>query len=247
MPSRANIPPAVHGGPAICPANTLLRPHALHAPAFAICVTSARTAAQLVARAEPQACTEAEMDGGRGLIVSPWKGGKVAGLAHNLVVRSWLTHLHSGCYACASQCDLAPLPSAQAMKEISTTVTGGDDLRELCTALEAEIAQASQAFTAQVQRVLAEAEQSARAIGAAAPGQSLRACGLWVEQEKRRKEKQGLPSDRAMPSVDWAEERAQYLATTRAMEAKFAQLTKLRRLLQAKYNAARRKIHAGRY
>lgn len=156
-------------------------------------------------------------------------------------------HLHSGCYACASQCDLAPLPSAQAMKDIGTTISGGDDLRELCTALEAEIAQASQAFSAQVQRVLAEAEQSARAIGSAAPGQSLRACGLWVEQEKRRKEKQGLPSDRAVPSVDWAEERAQYLATTRAMEAKFAQLTKLRRLLQAKYTAARRKIHAGRY
>ena len=41
--------------------------------------------------ATTEACTEAEMDGGRGLIVSPWKGGKVAGLAHNLVVRSWLT------------------------------------------------------------------------------------------------------------------------------------------------------------
>ena len=122
-------------------------------------------------------------------------------------------------------------------------------------------------------------------------------------QEKRRKEKQGLPADRAVPSVDWgeagsscvrscfclfffcgteqselsilsawrhdnlpkrtwtrfsshwsrwsrwsrfcnslqAEERAQYLTTTRAMETKFAQLIKLRRLLQAW------KLYASRY
>ena len=113
-------------------------------------------------------------------------------------------------------------------------VSGGEDLKELCSALEMEIAQASKAFTAQVQRVLAEAEQSARAVSAVhQPGQQQRACGAWVEQEKRRKEKQGLPADRAVPSVDWQEERAQYLNTTRSMERKFAQLIKLRRLLQA--------------
>jgi len=159
---------------------------------------------------------------------------------------SWHRHQHAGCYACGPG-DLAPMPTPQALKDIGTSISGGDDLRELCTALEAEIAQASQAFSAQVQRVLAEAEQSARAVGAASPGQMLRACKSWVEQEKRRKEKQGLPGDRALPSVDWGEERAQYLTTTRAMEAKFAQLTKLRRLLQAKYAAARKKLQAGRY
>ena len=121
-------------------------------------------------------------------------------------------------------------------------VSGGEDLKELCSALEMEIAQASKAFTAQVQRVLAEAEQSARAVSAVQqPGQQQRACGAWVEQEKRRKEKQGLGKDRAVPSVDWQEERAQYLSTTRSMERKFAQLIKLRRLLQAKFNAARKK------
>ncbi|CAE7653747.1 Nsun2 [Symbiodinium microadriaticum] len=169
-------------------------------------------------------CTVAAMLALRSAILRllDWQFLQSASLLGILEIGTWLVGFFSA----------EPLPSAQAMKDIGTTISGGDDLRELCTALEAEIAQASQAFSAQVQRVLAEAEQSARAIGSAAPGQSLRACGLWVEQEKRRKEKQGLPSDRAVPSVDWAEERAQYLATTRAMEAKFAQLTKLRRLLQ---------------
>lgn len=138
-------------------------------------------------------------------------------------------------------------PLDRSLKDLQ--VSGSEDLKELCSALESEIAQASQAFSAQVQRVLAEAEQSARAVSTVhQPGQQMRACGAWVEQEKRRKEKQGLPADRAVPSVDWGEERAQYLTTTRAMETKFGQLIKLRRLLQARFNAAaRKKAQTGKY
>eukprot|EP00913_Durusdinium_trenchii_P012817 g12035.t1 len=137
-------------------------------------------------------------------------------------------HRHSGCFACASSDWVPGAGPERSLKDLQ--VFGGEDLKELCSALEGEIAQASQALTAQVQRVMAEAEQSARAVSAAQqPGQQMRACGAW---EKRRKEKQGLPADRAVPSVDWSEERAQYLSMTRAMETKFAQLIKLRRLLQ---------------
>eukprot|EP00933_Yihiella_yeosuensis_P015971 TRINITY_DN13790_c0_g1_i2.p1 TRINITY_DN13790_c0_g1~~TRINITY_DN13790_c0_g1_i2.p1 ORF type:complete len:512 (+),score=92.89 TRINITY_DN13790_c0_g1_i2:160-1695(+) len=129
---------------------------------------------------------------------------------------------------------------------------GSDDLRELITALESEIASASQQLSAQVQRVVAEAEQSARAAGAAQaqpqPAQQmLRACAAWVEQERRRREKQGLPADRPVPSVDWSEERSQYQAATRVMETKFAQLAKLKRLLTARHSAARKKAQAGKY
>ncbi|CAJ1452786.1 unnamed protein product [Effrenium voratum] len=152
-------------------------------------------------------------------------------------------HRHAGCFACGST-DFAP-PMDKGLKEAQ--VACSEDLKELCNALEGEIAQASQAFSAQVQRVLAEAEQSARAVSAAQPGQLLRACAAWVEQEKRRKERQGLPVDRPVPAVDWGEERAQYLATTRAMESKFAQLLKLRRLHQVRHSAARKKAPAGRY
>ncbi|CAK9064967.1 unnamed protein product [Durusdinium trenchii] len=155
-------------------------------------------------------------------------------------------HRHSGCFACASSDWVPGAGPERSLKDLQ--VFGGEDLKELCSALEGEIAQASQALTAQVQRVMAEAEQSARAVSAAQqPGQQMRACGAWVDQEKRRKEKQGLPADRAVPSVDWSEERAQYLSMTRAMETKFAQLIKLRRLLQAKFNAARKKVQVGKY
>jgi len=177
---------------------------------------------------------------------SPTPGG--ANCAQRRRTASSERHRHSGCYACASS-DWVPTagqPLERSLKDLQ--VSGSEDLKELCSALEGEIAQASQAFSAQVQRVLAEAEQSARAVSTVhQPGQQMRACGAWVEQEKRRKEKQGLPADRAVPSVDWAEERAQYLSTTRAMETKFAQLIKLRRLLQAKFNAARKKVQAGKY
>eukprot|EP00931_Biecheleriopsis_adriatica_P093638 TRINITY_DN67367_c0_g1_i1.p1 TRINITY_DN67367_c0_g1~~TRINITY_DN67367_c0_g1_i1.p1 ORF type:complete len:539 (+),score=113.27 TRINITY_DN67367_c0_g1_i1:50-1618(+) len=163
-----------------------------------------------------------------------------------------LRHRHAGCYACGggSREPATPACMPQAIEKRMKEVAGVDDLRDLCSALEDEIAQASQAFSSQVQRVLAEAEQSARAINSSAqqpPQQQLRACATWVEQERRRKEKQGLPPDRAVPSVDWNEERAHYQSTTRAMETKFAQLSKLRRLLQARYNAARKKAQAGRY
>mmetsp|Transcript_28039 Transcript_28039/g.50625 ORF Transcript_28039/g.50625 Transcript_28039/m.50625 type:complete len:520 (+) Transcript_28039:64-1623(+) len=157
-------------------------------------------------------------------------------------------HRHAGCYVCGEQ-----QTSPAAIDRIAQEMTGGgggsgmDDLRDLCSSLEVEIAQASKAFSAQVQRVLAEAEQSARAVNAAsqqdAEQQQLRACAAWVEQERRRREKQGLPADRAMPSVDWAEERSQYQATTRSMETKFAQLAKLRRLLQARYNVAKKRAY----
>lgn len=178
---------------------------------------------------------------------SPTPGGaNCAGRRRAASRETW--HRHSGCYACASS-DWVPAagqPLDRSLKDLQ--VSGSEDLKELCSALEGEIAQASQAFSAQVQRVLAEAEQSARAVSTVhQPGQQMRACGAWVEQEKRRKEKQGLPADRAVPSVDWGEERAQYLTTTRAMETKFAQLIKLRRLLQAKFNAARKKAQTGKY
>lgn len=179
---------------------------------------------------------------------SPTPGGaNCAGRRRAASRETW--HRHSGCYACASS-DWVPAagqPLDRSLKDLQ--VSGSEDLKELCSALESEIAQASQAFSAQVQRVLAEAEQSARAVSTVhQPGQQMRACGAWVEQEKRRKEKQGLPADRAVPSVDWGEERAQYLTTTRAMETKFGQLIKLRRLLQARFNAAaRKKAQTGKY
>jgi len=140
---------------------------------------------------------------------------------------------------------------ASAEPGLKEVASGAEDLRDLCASLEAEIAQASQSLSDQVQRVVLEAEQSARAVNAAPQQpslqQQLRACAAWVEQERRRREKQGLPPDRAVPAVDWSEERARYQTTTRSMETKFAQLAKLRRLLQARYVAARRRAQAGRY
>jgi len=151
-------------------------------------------------------------------------------------------HRHAGCYSCGEN-GTSPAVIEKVTQEMMGN--GVDDLRDLCSSLELEIAQASKAFSAQVQRVLAEAEQSARAVSTApqqpAEQQQLRACAAWVEQERRRREKQGLPADRAVPSVDWAEERSQYQATTRNMETKFAQLAKLRGLLQARYNVAKKK------
>mmetsp|Transcript_5500 Transcript_5500/g.10348 ORF Transcript_5500/g.10348 Transcript_5500/m.10348 type:complete len:555 (+) Transcript_5500:99-1763(+) len=161
----------------------------------------------------------------------------------------------SGCYACTpsnrveSGAGIAAWPGAGDFPQGS----GFDDLRELCSALESEIASASQAFSSQVSRVVAEAEQSARAMGASSPQpqhqQQLRTCAAWLEQERRRRERQGLPPDHAVPAVDWNEERAQYQVFTRSMETKFAQLAKLRRLLQARYNAASKKKaqSVGRY
>jgi len=153
-------------------------------------------------------------------------------------------HRHTGCYACGEN-GTAPAVIEKVTHEMMGN--GVDDLRDLCSSLEVEIAQASKAFSAQVQRVLAEAEQSARAVSAApqqpAEQQQLRACAAWVEQERRRREKQGLPADRAVPAVDWAEERSRYQATTRNMETKFAQLAKLRGLLQARYNVAKKRAH----
>eukprot|EP00930_Biecheleria_cincta_P095678 TRINITY_DN8761_c1_g1_i1.p1 TRINITY_DN8761_c1_g1~~TRINITY_DN8761_c1_g1_i1.p1 ORF type:complete len:540 (+),score=112.54 TRINITY_DN8761_c1_g1_i1:31-1650(+) len=166
-------------------------------------------------------------------------------------------HRHSGCYACGPT---GPHPGhtgwtqrtgASPEPGLKEAASGAEDLRDLCASLEAEIAQASQSFSDQVQRVVLEAEQSARAVNAAPQQPSLqqqfRACAAWVEQERRRREKQGLPPDRAVPAVDWSEERARYQTTTRSMETKFAQLAKLRRLLQARYVAARKRAQAGRY
>lgn len=122
-----------------------------------------------------------------------------------------------------------------------------EDVRELVSSLEAEISDASQEFSAQVQRIIAEAELASRTIGLLrrehgegdAGVQS--ACAAWLEQERRRRDKLGLPKNCPVPCIDWAEERAQYHMTTRSMETKFAQLHKLKRLLEVRVNAVARK------
>lgn len=123
------------------------------------------------------------------------------------------------------------------------------DIHDVIRSLEAEISRASQEFSAQVQRVVAEAEQASRAVGiprgreiVASEGEQsiFRACAVWVEQERQRRDAQGLPPG-PVPCVDWAEERSKYHATTRCMETKFAQLGKLRRLLEARSTVSKKK------
>jgi len=128
---------------------------------------------------------------------------------------------------------------------------GLTELQELIASLENEIAESSERYTAQVHRIVDEAEQCARTLRAAETDAGLgdrssdrgvlRTCSAWCEQERRRLELLGLPTDCLAPRVDWAEERAQYHAITRQMEAKFTQLMKLKRVLQARQQVLKKR------
>lgn len=125
------------------------------------------------------------------------------------------------------------------------------DLRELVASLEAELEGSAKCLESQAQRVAAEAEYAMRALAASRSGSQeqggnaterqqsreltvQRTCSFWLEQERLRRERSGLPQDSLAPCTDWGEERTQYQAAARAAESKFAQLSKLRRVLQAR-------------
>merc|ERR1712070_564256 len=127
--------------------------------------------------------------------------------------------------------------------------------QELIASLENEIGETSEKYTAQVHRIVDEAEQCARTVRSAETDAIMvdrandkgvsRTCAAWCEQERRRLEQLGLPPDCLAPRMDWAEERAQYHAVTRQMEAKFTQLMKLKRVLQARQHAIKQKRGSG--
>jgi len=176
-------------------------------------------------------------------------------------------HRHSGCYACASSPGGHRTASPSAFGNRHThgrqeVLQGAQDLRELANALEEEIGGASSDYSALVNRVVGEAEKNARVLGLLrGPGMSiadcaassdeagsaatgsrsvLRTCLDWIAQEKRGREALGIPKDSLAPSVDWSEERSQYQAVTRSMHTKFEQLSKLKKVLHARHNGARR-------
>lgn len=133
------------------------------------------------------------------------------------------------------------------------------DLRELVVSLEAELQGSACGLQQQARRVAAEAEHAGRALAASrsaspppneppisvgAPEKELavqRTCAFWLEHERLRCERAGLPATSLAPRVDWAEEQAHHQMVTRAAESKFAQLAKLRRLLQARHCIARKR------
>lgn len=163
-------------------------------------------------------------------------------------------HRHSGCYACNRRLRSGELDRWQVQTQEWRESMA--DIQELIHSLENEISDASQEYTHQVQRLVDEAEQSAQLVHGSEhkmlsagerpnDRQVLNTCLAWVDMERRRLEHQGLPPDSLAPRVDWAEERAQYHAVTRAMEAKFAQLAKLKRLLQARQHSMRKRGCSG--
>eukprot|EP00747_Dinoflagellata_sp_TGD_P164239 gnl/TRDRNA2_/TRDRNA2_183888_c0_seq1.p1 gnl/TRDRNA2_/TRDRNA2_183888_c0~~gnl/TRDRNA2_/TRDRNA2_183888_c0_seq1.p1 ORF type:complete len:603 (-),score=87.19 gnl/TRDRNA2_/TRDRNA2_183888_c0_seq1:64-1785(-) len=135
---------------------------------------------------------------------------------------------------------------------------GLQELRELIRSLEGEISEASNHFSTQAKRMIDEAEKSSQALGlqrcndvsgstlaslADRPTDwsAMRVSNAWVEQERERRIKQGVPTESLAPRVDWVEERAAYQATTKSMETKFAQLAKLKRVLGMREGVVRRK------
>jgi hypothetical protein len=156
-------------------------------------------------------------------------------------------HKHSGCYACSHKQQGVGAIRTQGRQDWRD---GLSDIQELISSLENEIGDASEQYSMQVHRFVDEIEQCAqtmrRAEGEAVIGDRpqergvMRTCLVWVEQERQRLEKLGLPPDSLAPRVDWAEERTQYHAVTRTMEMKFAQLMKLKRVLQMRQNMKRR-------
>lgn len=133
---------------------------------------------------------------------------------------------------------------------------GLSDVKALIRALEGEIADASRELTSQVQRVVREAEAAAQGLlpargGESRPvvapgasgdlGQALRVCTRWIEQEQRRRSKQGLERHDLAPRLCWDEERLRYQEVSRVMESKFAQLAKLQRVLATRQGAVARR------
>jgi len=162
------------------------------------------------------------------------------------------SHRHSGCYACRWNEKSARL----------SELRGEADLQELVVALRSEIGAASKEYSMQVQRIASEAEKNAQILGisrnsgaavdAGAPAGTkssdhgvFRTCLEWISEDRRRREVQGAPADSLAPFVDWAEERSQYKAATHAMETKFEQLSKLKKVLHAQQQGAVRKGSKG--
>merc|ERR1719199_658480 len=157
-------------------------------------------------------------------------------------------HRHNGCYACTRPSSAGGARHTEGRQDWRD---GMAELQELIASLENEIGETSEKYTAQVHRIVDEAEQCSRTLRGADADPSfgdrlndrgvLRTCTAWSEQERRRLEQLGLPPDSLAPRVDWAEERAQHHAVTRTMEAKFAQLMKLKRVLQARQHAVKKR------
>jgi hypothetical protein len=162
-------------------------------------------------------------------------------------------HKHSGCYACSykqGQTHTHGGFGATHTQGRQDWRDGLSDLQELITALEHEIGDTSEQFSKQVHRIVDEVEQCAQVVRRAGTESVLgdqmhnqvvlQTCLAWVDQERRRLDKLGLPFDSLAPRVDWAEERTQYHAATRAMEMKFAQLMKLKRVMQNRQTVKKR-------
>lgn len=159
-------------------------------------------------------------------------------------------HRHSGCYACnhANNRQSSPYGAVRSQGRQDWR-EGLSDLQELITSLENEIGETSEQYTAQVHRIVDEAEHCAQVLRHCADievalGERperrgvLQACIAWAGEERSRLEK--LPSNALLPRIDWSEERAQYHAVTRGMESKFAQLVKLKRVLHVRQQGSRK-------
>jgi len=191
-------------------------------------------------------------------------GANVAGNQARTLTRSSSVdrhfHKHSGCYAFNHQ-----RPSSCGVKlhrdRRPESQNGGQDLLDLVKALEGEMSEVSHESSKQIQRIVTEAEKGARILGLLrgggvadaslaanvavdevgnGPSGVHRTCLDWISEEQRRKEVQGLPQDSLAPCVDWNEERSQYRALTRAMETKFEQLAKLKKVLQQRQGGVTR-------
>lgn len=135
---------------------------------------------------------------------------------------------------------------------------GIGDIRDLVASLESEIGASSHEYSMLVQRVLEQAERSAKVLGPAfaglagperqpKPGQgqeqepasevALGVCIAWAGEDRRRRGKLG----RWQPAANWPAERETYKSVTRTMESKFAQLAKLQRVLHARQAVLRRR------
>lgn len=129
--------------------------------------------------------------------------------------------------------------SSVGLRGSTASIAGGSaELRDVMASIEHEISFSADELAQLIHRVSEEARLAKRLVDnntAEDPisdhGAVQRLCSAWMEQERSRRERLGLPTDSLRPIVDWGMERARYQATTQAMDAKFAQLDKLRRIM----------------
>lgn len=159
-------------------------------------------------------------------------------------------HKHTGCFACSAAKERSQSPGA---RRASSRPTEGrqDDAAELrrltALAIEAEMAEASERCTAQIQRVKGEAERSAALVGCSGTSprrevyemDARRAVNAWAEQERNWKEC-GSYGSRSAPRLDWEGELKEYREATGAMDAKFTQLSKLMRACGPRRSTAKK-------